>query len=278
MTATNLPDMQTKYVQKIRNYWNFRAYEMLREPNSCKFAGKILPCSLNGIRIVVPETKIILTIKGIIVRSQYIFGETLEKNIYNKDINLGIDWGLTAIQALWSAPVFGYSFRIFGVIYQPLRVIKALLTEIFILRIFSLPKVWRLVCLLVKTRSQHNKTRVLVHGNLHGGNLIVDFDNRTLGFIDLELLHIGDACVDFASLWFSYYASSQKVGRQFVQSAIQRFPSIITPEFLRDVIKDITIEMILMVSKAKSKKNRKLENIATDLLIKLLNCNDLREL
>lgn len=268
------------FVIKERNIWSPRSLQLLREKTAVRYALQVVPRMIDGTRIGFPETEVSLGLR-VLVRSRQIKGRNLLEMIYDPGMQgLALDMAIVALRALERADVTSASesFILFGKAYGWIRKLKGTLSErvgVFVLSPEQRGKLNLLVSSYMKTRKGARK--VLVHGDLHASNLVVNCEERALGFIDLEMLHIGKPVTNFAQLWISFHFADPLLGQRFYQRYVNQFSEILDEHFDSDVRAEIALRCHSMVTGAKKSGNVELEEKAHILLGNVLNSKNFEE-
>ncbi|UCG81592.1 MAG: aminoglycoside phosphotransferase family protein [Desulfobacterales bacterium] len=254
-------------VIKERTIWNPRSLQLLREKATVRYALAVVPRMVDGTRIGFPEAEVSLGLR-VLVRSRRIEGQSLSAMIYDQETQgLALEMAMVALKALSRANVTSEPFVLFGLAYGPIRNLKVTLNERLGTSILSPEqrvKLNRLVSSYIKTR--RGERRALVHGDLHAGNLVVNCEERSLGFVDLEMMHIGKPVTNFAQLWISFHFADPSLGQKFYQQYVTQFSEILDRHFDSDVRAEVALRCHFMVKEAEKIGHAELEEKSRVLL------------
>jgi hypothetical protein len=260
------------FIKKNRPYWNLRSYQLIREQAASKYLREVLPSEVSGFHILCPEVNISF-LYGVTAVSRAVNGKKLFDLLYDASTQeYAISAALAALMALNMANINANKFSIFNRMYYPVRSIKTILYEICHSAIL-LPKQKRIFFSMLYNNQRRiipGQKKSLVHGDLHAGNLIVDAQANTLALVDLELLHLGQASVNFSQLWISFYFADPKLGKEFYNRCAEIF------QFLKNGSSDLLIrtEIALkcysMAIEGPKVKNNDLEEKSVNLLRDIL--------
>jgi aminoglycoside phosphotransferase (APT) family kinase protein len=222
---------------------------------------------IDGIYIGFPETEVSLGPR-VLVRSRRIKGQSLSAMIYDQEMQgFALDIAMVALKALSRADVTSKPFVLFGTAYGLIRRLKTILSETWDASVLSPEqrvKLNHLVSSYAKPRKGERK--VLVHGDLHASNLVVDCEERSLGFVDLEMMHIGKSVTNFAQLWISFHFAAPSLGRKFYQRYMNQFPEMLDGHFDSDVRAEVALRCHSMVKEAEKIGHAELEEKSRVLL------------
>jgi hypothetical protein len=265
-------------VTKERPIWNPRSLQLLRERAAVEYALKAVPRTVDGTRITFPETEVSLGLK-VLVRSRRVGGQSLLEMLYDRAVQgFALEMAMVALQALDRADVTSESFALFGMAYGLARRLKVTLGGRGNAIVLSRAQRAKLSCLVssyIKPRKGERK--VLVHGDLHAGNMVVDYEARSLGFVDLEMMHIGKPATNFAQLWISFHFADLSIGRAFYQRYANQFSEVLNDHFDSDVRAEVAIRCHAMVGEAIKGGNAELEEKARALLGNILRIESFEE-
>lgn len=266
-------------VIKERAIWSPRSLQLLRERAAVQYALNVVPRMIDGTRISFPETEVSLGLR-VLVRSGRIKGRNLLGMIYDQKMQgLALDMAMVALVALDRADVTSDRFFLFGKAYGWIRKLKVTLSGrlgVFVLSPEQREKLNHLVSSY--TRARKGERKALVHGDLHARNLVVDCEERSLGFVDLEMMHIGKPVTNFAQLWVSFHFADPLLGQRFYQRYVDQFSETLSEHFSSDVRAEVALRCHSMVAGAKKGGNAELEEKARILLGNALSDTSFEEL
>jgi glycosyltransferase involved in cell wall biosynthesis len=247
------------WVTKERIIWAPRALQLLREGTTVRYAQTVVPRLVDGVHIRFPEIEVSFGLR-VAVRSRQIEGQSLLEMVYGQETqDLALDMAIVALKALEMAAVVSDPFRLFGLAYGLVRRLKVTTSELYGESILSPKQRGRLNRLVANyTQNKGVGRRVLVHGDLHAGNLLVNCEERLLGFVDLEMLHIGKSATNFAQLWISFHFAAPSLGQRFYRRYVKQFPQILSEQFDSDVRAEVALRCHSMVGEAKKGGNAEL--------------------
>jgi aminoglycoside phosphotransferase len=258
---------ESDVVIKKRGVWNPRCLQLLREEAAARYALQVTPQVVDGTVICFPEIEVSLGLT-VLVRSSRIKGRNLLEMIYDPDTQeLALDAALVALRALDSADVASGFFLLFGMAYGFVRWLKVAVAERFGVSLLSSEQRTRLNCLVsgyVKPRKRERK--VLVHGDLHAGNLLLDREAGSLGFVDLEMNHLGRPVTNFGQLWISFHFADPALGQRFYQRYMGQFSEKLDGHFDSDVRAEVALRCYSLVRQAEKSKHAEQERKARLLL------------
>jgi aminoglycoside phosphotransferase (APT) family kinase protein len=238
----------------------------LREKPCTEYAYRVVPRFVDGIRIRFPETEISLGL-DVTVKSRRLRGRLLIELLYDQETShIALDMGIVALKALHQAHSSPTPPFTFGRAYDSLRVVSIIFGEIFPslgLDSSQRRELWRLVRQYAWVA---DGTQVLLHGDLHPSNLIVDLEDNSLGFLDLEAMRKGKAATDFAPLWGACHFADPALGQRFYREYAEHFPTVLDRSFLRDAKAELALRSCLHIREAKRARNVRLEKKARRLL------------
>jgi hypothetical protein len=259
-----------EFLTKKRYIWHAGAMRLLRERACAQYARRVTPHVVDGVHIEFPETQISLGIQ-VIVRSRRIEGEALFELLYRQETRqCALDLGITALKALHSASVGSAPLSLFGRAYQPIRELKAAVSEVLGSSLLAPEQRRELRRLVLDYNRDHGEKKVLVHGDLQPSHLIVDPSGRSLGFIDLEAMRIGKAATNFAQLWIGYHIADPLLGRSLYERYAGHHPDPLDARFDTDVRAEMALRCHRHVLEGRRLANRTLEEKAHTLLIRVL--------
>jgi len=266
------------FATKERGIWDPRSLQLLREKAAVRYALQVVPRMIDGTRISIPEIEVSLGLR-VLVRSRRIKGRNLLEMIYDQKMQgFALDMAIVALKALDGADVTSEPFVLFGKAYGWIRRLKITLSErlgIFVLSPQQRLELNSLVSSYIRTRKGGRKA--LVHGDLHAGNLVVNCEERSLGFVDLEMMHVGKPVTNFAQLWISFHFADPPLGQRFYQRYVNQFSEILDEHFDADVRAEVALRCHSMVMGAKKSGNAELEKRARILLGSILNDKSFEE-
>lgn len=265
-------------VNKSRYIWDIRAWQLLREQSAARFASSVVPQIVDGVHIHFPQTEVSL---GLCCRArcEKIEGQVLLETIYDPVTSeLAMEMAIIALKALAAAKVSSDPFVLFGRAYRCIRRRKILLSEKLNSPLLTPRQNEQLAYLTSNyVRMAPTDKRVLVHGDLHASNLIADFDRKSLGFVDLEMVHIGKPATNFAQLWIGFHMADPLLGQKFYQRYTSKFPEIWTERFDSDVRAEVAMRSYFMIRSGERTGNQVMAEKARNLL-GILNCNSFEQL
>ena len=222
---------------------------------------------IDGIYIGFPETEVSLGLR-VLVRSRRIKGQSLSAMIYDQEMQgFALDMAMVVLKALSRADVTSEPFVLFGMAYGLIRKLKVTLRERLGASILSPEqriRLNRLVSSYIKTRDGERK--VLVHGDLHASNVMVNCEERSLRFVDLEMMHIGKLATNFAQLWISFYFADPLLGQRFYQRYVNQFSEMLDGHFDSDVRAEVALRCHSMVKEGRKRGNAELEEKSRSLI------------
>lgn len=259
------------YFTKQRCFWQPAAWRLLREAGCVRYARRVVPPEVRGIRIIFPETRGAVG-RRISVTSRGIPGQPLLALLYHPEKrDLALDLGMTVLEALHSADVARDPFVPFSLIYRVLKGAGILLEERFsrtpLLSRGDRRELRRLVRGYV---TGPNRCKVLVHGDLQPSHLIFDAASASLGVIDLEALHVGNPAANFGQLFTGYHYADPALGRQLYRRYRARYPDLFDRRFDDDLRTAVALRCYRHVRVARRRGNAELEKQAHRLLRSVL--------
>ncbi len=265
---------ENEWIIKQRKYYNPRSWQLVREGYAYRYAHRALPSQIHGVSIVVPENTLFFTKSGIEIRSRRYQGEMQMVGLYRPEMAAqAIRMGVYTLQALSAVQIVSNPFKIWSLLYQPIRTIKVWRKIQQDRHVFTNQQIQRFISIL-RIPANPRKVKKLTHGNLHGGNILVDYLNNELAIIDLEMMHIGNPVVDFAALWVTHYLASPPLAEQFLGNMEEVFPEYSKPGFIMEAYREIMIEAYLMLHKARRSGNVNFIHESENLIHEILNCPD----
>ena len=262
-------------ITKTRNIWSLRAIQMLGETRAAQVLRGAVPERMDEFHLVIPQVRVKIIHSTIVVEAERLPGTSLLEAIYQPQQRAwAIQVGALIYKALYLTPAIWLAGRCLGVIYQPIRRLKASLWSGRSQLVLSVEQSQRLHAAL--KRGTGKFARRLVHGDLHAGNILVDFDRRTISLVDLELAHLGSPAVDFSALWSSYYLADPQLGRSFYHSVGQLVPEVHAEVFLHAAHAALLVNTLPMIHKGQDGGNLLLVQRATELLHRLLEVRGVR--
>ena len=266
------------FVSKSRYIWDVRALQLLREKAAVQYALRAVPRVVSGVRIEFPEAEISLGLR-VTVRSRRIEGRNLLPMLYHQETQeLALDMAMIALDALYRADITSNPFTFFGRAYGFVRRRKVALGELFGPSLLSSEQRIRLNRLLVHyAKTRKSGRRALVHGDLHASNLVVNLPGKSLGFVDLELMHIGDPATNFAQLWVGFHFADPLLGQRFYQRYARQFSDTLDEQFDASVRAEIALRCYSMIRAGKRLGNVEMEEKARILLGSVLDDRSFEE-
>ena len=252
---------------KERAIWNPRALQLLREKAAVQCALNIVPRTVNGTNIHFPGTEIALGLR-VVVRSKRIAGRSLLEVIYEREMQeFALDMAMVALEALNRADVTSGPFALFSRVYRPVRALRVIVAERLRAPVLSSEQRRELNYLVSSyVRCREGERRTLVHGDLHAGNLVVNREGKSLGFVDMEMMHIGKPVTNFAQLWISFHFADLSLGRRLYQRYMSRFSGTLDAHFDPDARAEIALRCYSLVREAVRVGHAELEHKARTLL------------
>lgn len=241
-------------IVKQRSIWNLRAWQLLREQRTSRYAVRKMPQMIRNVHIRIPRSKISVGLR-VTSRSEFIAGENMLPLLYDsRTRGEALSMALIALDAFEGASIGENDFAWFS-------------------KLFRLRRSWKMRAikhshqLLLSTKEKraladlHSAVALvespsLVHGDLHAGNLIVDFQNRSLGILDLELLHIGHPAINFAQLWIAFFFADPRLGGQLYHAYAQSHPWIAKPPSERVIKAEIVLRCYSMIETGNQKPTK----------------------
>ncbi len=260
-----------EFIIKSRYIWDVRALQMLRQRAAAEYARRAVPRVVNGVRIEFPETEISVGLR-ISVRSRRIAGRALFEMLYDRQAReYALDMAMIALEALCQAEVTPDPFALFRSAYDFVRIRKMFWGEMLGQALLSREQKGKLKHLAENcARRREDDRAVLVHGDLHASHLIVGLAEKSLGFVDLEMMHVGKPVTNFAQLWIGVHFADPLLGREFYQRYANRFPETLDRQFDDDARVEVAIRCYSMIRDGKRVGNVAMEKAARALLGNIL--------
>jgi len=189
---------------------------------------------------------------------------------------LALDMAMVALKALERAAVTSNTFRLFSMAYGLVRKLKVILGELRSAPILS-PKQKSTLNRLAASYTREVDRGVLVHGDLHAGNLLVNCEDKSLGFVDLEMLHVGKSATNFAQLWISFHFADASLGKLLYQRCLRQFADVWDEDFDSDVRAEVALRSYVLVRGAGKTGHTELEVKSRRLLNHALGNQEFRE-
>ena len=269
---------KNKLFIKTRPLYNLRAYQLLREVFTTRLARRLLPERVGSFDINIPIVKATISTKGIFSSSSWITGEELLIGLYDENKReIALKIVLKILQAFYDTKHSIKNRFIFSFIYRPIRVLKVVVFELTH-GILTKDQKKTIIKLLLKHLITLPKEKVIVHGNLHAENILVNYHDNSLGIIDMEMLHIGSPIIDFAMIWLSIYFLSPQIACNFFHKVKNHLQYLMVDKNLENILVELAIESYLMIIKAKQNHNAELEIKSKSLLLQILTCGDFQSL
>ncbi len=252
--------------------------QLVRESVTTRYIQGKFPLEIQGIYIYVPISNISLG-ANITCKSSLASGTSIFNLLYSQDPNdlkNAQQYGLVALQALRSVKKHSLQFYFFGYFYYWYRLIKLIILS----RKYALlpqSNQIRLNRMILTSARRNESQKVLMHGDLHVGNLIVDAYNRRLAIIDTELMGVGKAVTDFAHLWIGYYFAKADLGKSFYTAYKDQNPIEFYDIFDNELRAEIALKCYFMIIKSKEIQNRPLEDLSTSLLKNMIGFGNFEE-
>ncbi len=258
-------------VIKERVIWNPRSLQLLREQATVRYALRVAPRMVDGIRVDFPETEVSLGFR-VRAQSRRIKGRNLLEMIYDPETQgFALDMAMVALKALNNANVTFEPFVLFGAAYGWVRRLKVTLSEMTGTPILSSEQRVKLSCLASSyTKDRRGERKALLHGDLHAANVVVDCEENSLGFVDLEMMHIGKPVTNFAQLWISFHFADPSLGKRFYSRYVDQFSETLNEHFDSDARAEIALRCYVLVRGAKKSGHAELEKKARVLLASVL--------
>lgn len=255
---------------KRRYLWQPAAWRLVREATCADYARKVVPTTVRGIRIEFPETRVRLGPR-VTVTSRALTGESLLNLLYRPALHEAVvALGLAALEAWQCAAVTGRPFGLFSFAYKRLKGPLAMFAARCEPGLLSAVQRQALGHLLARyTRSAEDR-RFLAHGDFHPSHVVVDLAGSSLGFLDLEAMHVGKAATNFAQLWTGYHYAAPELGQALYQAYRARFPEMLTAQFDNDVRAELALRCLTHIRAGQRMGNRELEGQARAVLAAVL--------
>jgi aminoglycoside phosphotransferase (APT) family kinase protein len=258
------------YVIKQRNIWQSHALQLLRERACAQYARQVVPPEVAGVQIRFPEIEVALGWR-VTVRSRKLPGQSLFTMLYQPEMRENaLQMGLIALEALHQADVRAAPFDFFGGWYQRTRGPRIKLVELLGRPLLSAQERKTILNMINNYISNDNKPKVLVHGDLQASHLLVDLDQNSLGFIDLEAMRIGHAATNFAQLWQAFFAADPVLGRCFYREYLVGYADSIDEQFDHDVRAELALRCYRQIHVARQVDNSEMDQNARTLLQQIL--------
>ncbi len=256
---------------KQRSLWQPAAWRLLREAGCVRYARRVVPPEVLGIRILFPETRVAIGWR-ISITSRGIPGQPLLALLYRPETcDLALDLGMAVLEALHAADVARDPFVPFALIYRVLKGAGILLEERFTRApLLSRGERRELRRLVQGYVTRPNRCKVLVHGDLQPSHLIFDSASATLGIIDLEALHVGNPAANFGQLFTGYHYADPALGRGLYRRYRARYPGLFDRRFDDDLRAAVALRTYRHVCVARRRGNAELEKQAHHLLRNVL--------
>lgn len=236
------------------------AWRLLREKACADYARRVAPAQVGAMQVLFPKAVVHLGLY-VSVQTEAIEGEALLPLLYRPELaETVVDLGLIALEALYTADTGGARGSLFSTVYRYGKSSRIAFQTWAGASGLSGDERRVLLRLLRCYLNHANRRRVLVHGDLHASHILVNRQSGTVGFIDLEALHVGNPATNFAQLWTAYHYADSALGRQFYQSHRQRFPQFDTPCFDSDTRIEVVFRAHSNVQEAKLQRNAELEH------------------
>lgn len=228
-------------VVKQRPIWQMGGMRLLRETYWARYATQTVPASVNGMRILFPQTTAIRSWR-VTCTTRRLPGIPLLELLYRPQQRTAvIDIGMTVLTALHDAQVQTRSETTFSWVFRWGKGLRLLTRTFLDSQSLSTPEKQELRRLVRRYISRRTKRPVLVHGDLHASHVLVATEQKTLGIIDLEAMHVGKAATNFAQLWDGYHYADATLGRDLYERYVQYFGVKDDDHFDND----IRLEMVL---------------------------------
>jgi len=259
-----------EFFAKRKYVWRIRGLRLLRERACVQYARQAVPCVVDGVHIEFPDTDVSLGLH-VAVRSRRLEGRELLPMLYERENRqIALDMGITALKALHSADVTAAPFALFSMIYRLVRGSGVALGEMLKSPLLSPNQRSELHRLVVAYVMSKGGRKVLLHGDLHPSNLIVDLGRNSLGFIDLEAMRLGKAATNFAQLWGGFHFAHPLLGQRFYQEYVAQFPELLDEQFDTDVRAELALRSYSHIQAGRRSGNKGLEGKARILLASVL--------
>lgn len=243
---------------------------LLREKSCTQYACQVVPCLVDGVQIQFPEIEISLGL-DVTVRSRRIKGRLLLDMLYDPEMSgTALNMGIVALRALHQANVSSAPPFLSDKTYEVLRGAKIVVSEMLgstSLTARQRIELWRLVAHHLQNT---DGDKVLLHGDLHPSNVIINIESNSLGFIDLEAMRVGTAATNFAPLWGAYHFADPILGQRFYEMYAGHFPSVLDDQFCKAVKAELALRSCLHIREAVRTRKPELENKACQLLALIL--------
>lgn len=257
---------ETSVFVKRRPVWKQDALRLVREVHCIRYARAVLPATVEGVQIILPETESTVGLH-VVVRSQRLAGQTLytllfELQAYDDALHLG----LIALDALQQAQVRTTDFLLPGLVFRFVKGPRIALGETINTDLLSAAQRKVFIRLLRQHLTTAPRPAVLVHGDLHASHVIVDLAQNTLGFIDFEAMHVGKPSTDFAQMWVGYHYADPCLGQRFFEAYRLRHRHLVDEQFDLDVRAELAMRSHRQLRAARAAGNGGLAQRARGLL------------
>lgn len=260
----------TRFLRKTRWLWQPSALRLIREKGCVAYAREAVPRVVDGFAIQFPDTQVALGLR-VMVRSRHLEGRDLTSLLYQEATrDLGLDVGMATLKAFNTADISSRRFTLASLLYRWVRGPKVALREMLGSALLSRAQRQELVRLVTGHITHWSGKQVLVHGDLHAAHVLVDLERRSLGFIDLEAMHIGKATTNFAQLWGGFYYADETLAGRFYQRYREHFPGLLDAQFDTDVRLELALRSYSHIRAGRRQGNRMLEAKARRLLVNAL--------
>jgi aminoglycoside phosphotransferase (APT) family kinase protein len=260
------PDDFPTLVVKQRPIWRIDSLRLLREAFWARYAREVTPPVVNGIQILFPQT---VTNWGwrITAISQRLSGVPLLEMLYQRcQRAAALDAGMTILTALHEADVRARSGAFFGQFFRWGKGLRLFARTLLDSSLLSPHEKKELRRLLHRYFSNSASRPVLVHGDLHVSHVLVSLEQRTLGLIDLEAMHVGKAATNFAQLWDGYHYAEAMLGRALYERYAHRYGPEMSRRFDDEFRLEVAMRSHKHIEVALRARNALLQQKATALL------------
>ncbi len=266
------------FFTKQRYIWQVSALRLLRERACVQYARQMVPRVVDGFSIEFPETEIDIGLR-VAVRSQHLEGRALFSMLYEQELHeAALNVGMIALEALHRADVSSAPFGHFSRVYRLARGPKAMLGEMLRSPLLSPNQRRELRHLVAGYMVDRGGRKVLVHGDLQPSHLIVDPERESLGYIDLEAMHIGKAATNLAQLWIGFHFADPSLGQKLYRQFRERAPHLLDEYFDPDVRAEIALRSYSHIRQGRRLGLEEMEGKARFLLGSVLSGTSFEEL
>jgi aminoglycoside phosphotransferase (APT) family kinase protein len=263
---------------KERYIWQISALRLLRERACVQYARQVVPRVVDEVSIEFPDTEIDLGLR-VAVRSQRLEGRALLPTLYEEEKHgIALDVGRIALEALHRADVSSAPFGLFSRVYRLVRGPRAMLGEMLHSPLLSLNQRRELRRLVARYMVDGGGRKVLVHGDLQPAHLIFSSARKSLGYIDLEAMHVGKAATNFAQLWIGFHFADPALGQKLYRRFREQSSHLLDECFDADVRAEIALRSYSHIRQGRRQGLEEMEGKARLLLGRVLSGTSFREM